>query len=123
MSHLDMIGPYPFTAQQVDNTISKLSAGNYAIGYKKHGAFIPTYIGRSDSDLKKRLKSHIENYTIQDAFFMYSYASSPKAAFEKECKNYHDFENQLLNKIHPDQPSNNSKKWHCPVISCEKSKK
>jgi hypothetical protein len=50
--------------------------------------------------------------------FKYSYAYFPKAAFEKEYENYHDFgDDKLLdNKIHPDRPDN-SKNWLCPKCS------
>ena len=37
---------------------------------------------------------------------------SSKEAYEKECKNYHDF-HALLNKIHLDRPDGAS--YHCPV--------
>jgi len=60
--------------------------------------------------LKDRLKKWVGSYKE----FKFSCASSPKAAFEKECKNYHDFggSGSLDNKIHPDRPKNSS--WQCP---------
>ncbi len=47
--------------------------------------------------------------------FKFSYATSPKAAFEKECKNYHDFggSEKLDNKQHPERPDGTN--WECPV--------
>jgi hypothetical protein len=45
------------------------------------------YVGRSDSDLKARLLSHVSSGRYKE--FKYSYATSPKAAFEKECQNFH----------------------------------
>jgi hypothetical protein len=41
--------------------------------------------------------------------------TSPKAAFEKECKNYHDFggSEKLDNKQHPERPDGTN--WECPV--------
>ena len=108
-----MEGPFVFSATKIDEEVTKKAAGNYALGYKnEESVFIVKYVGRADSDLNKRLKDHIgENYK----YFKYSYATSPKAAFEKECENYHDFgENKKLdNEIHPDRPSN-SKDWSCP---------
>ena len=74
-----------------------------------------SYVGRADTDLNDRVKDHVdEGYES----FKYSYATSPKDAFEKKCENYHDFgENKSLdNKIHPDRPNGSS--WECP--KCDK---
>lgn len=40
--------------------------------------------------------------------------TSAKAAFEKECHNYHDFggKEKLDNTIHPDRPAGSG--WKCP---------
>ena len=115
MATLNMNGPYELTIEKIDEVITKTSAGNYALGYVKNKKFIVQYVGRADSDLNDRLKDHIdEEYEM----FKYSYATSPMAAFKKECENYHDFgENKKLdNKIHPDRPDGSS--WKCP--KCDK---
>ena len=111
MATLNMNGPYELTTEKIDEVITRTSAGNYALGYVEDKKFKVRYVGRADSDLNDRLKDHIdEGYES----FKYSYATSPKAAFEKECENYHDFgENKSLdNKIHPDRPDDSS--WKCP---------
>lgn len=114
MASLNMEGPYIFTESKVNEIVTRTTAGNYALGYlNEERTFIVQYVGRADSDVRARLLQHIdEDYS----HFKYSYATSPKEAFEKECKNYHDFgeNNKLKNKIHPDRPSN-SKAWKCPV--------
>lgn len=101
---------YSFNENSINNVVTSVSAGNYALGYlNKNNEFVVQYVGRSDSDVRGRLLQHIdEGYEA----FKFSYATSPKAAFEKECKNYHDFEPRN-NKIHPDRPSN-SKSWKYP---------
>lgn len=111
MASLDMNGSYELTTAKIDENVTKTSAGNYALGQIKDKIFIVEYIGRSDNDLKKRLKDWDDNYKR----FKFSYASSPKAAFEKECKNYHDFgeKKSLDNNIHPDRPDGSN--WKCPV--------
>lgn len=111
MPRLEMNGPYDFHEKSIENEITRISAGNYALGrINKEEKFIVEYVGRSDNDVKERLKQHIgERYTK----FKYSYASSSKEAFDKECKNYHDFggSSTLNNKIHPDRPENTN--WKC----------
>mgnify|MGYP007017318806 CR=1 FL=1 len=128
MASLNMQGPYPLTKDKIDEIITKTSAGNYALGYvNEDKTFIVqyvgradidvsdrksvVYVGRADADVASRLKQHVgEKYKR----FKYSYATSPKAAFEKECHNYHDFgeSKSLDNKIHPDRPANSN--WKCP---------
>jgi hypothetical protein len=47
--------------------------------------------------------------------FQFSYAPSSRTAFEKECRNYHDFgcSYGLDNERHPAAPE--GVEWHCPV--------
>lgn len=110
MGKLNMKGSYELTNEKIDEVITKTSAGNYALGYEKEGTFYVNYVGRADSDVNGRLKKWVDSYKK----FKFSYATSPKAAFEKECENYHDFgeSKSLDNKIHPDRP--NGASWKCP---------
>lgn len=112
MASLKMNGPYLLNKDKIDEVVTETSAGIYALGYvNEKGTFIVKYVGRADSDVNARLKQHVGEKYKQ---FKYSYATSPKAAFEKECRNYHDFggSKSLDNKIHPDRPKNSS--WKCP---------
>jgi hypothetical protein len=112
---LEMIGPYDLTTNMIYEIVTRTSAGNYALGYlNAENVFIVKYVGRSDSNLNARLLQHIgEGYKK----FKYSYAQNSKEAFEKECKNYHDFgaSESLDNKIHPDRPAD--KDWKCPYCN------
>lgn len=116
MASLDMEGPYDFTEEKIDEIVTEKSAGNYALGRMKKDkktkketkTFLVSYVGRSDDDVNNRLKEHLEEKYKK---FKYSYATSPKEAFKKECKNYHDF-NPPDNKKHPDRPDNTD--WKCP---------
>lgn len=113
MPSLDMKGPYALTKSKIDEVVTKTSAGNYALGHTNdNGAFIVQYVGRSDSDVNAELKSKTNTKYKQ---FKFSYATSPKAAFEKECRNYHDFggKDKLDNDIHPARPADTD--WKCPV--------
>ena len=115
MPSLNMEGAFPFTSREVDLRITRHQAGNYALGYiDEHSVFRVQYVGRSDSDVNARIKNHLrEGYES----FKFSYATSPKAAFEKECQNYHDFGEGIANIIHPDLPDK-SKDWKCPICGC-----
>lgn len=115
MPILDMKGPFPFTSREVDLRITRHQVGNYALGYlDKQRVFHVQYVGRSDTDVNARIKDHLQEERYN--YFKFSYASSPKDAFEKECQNYHDFgeSRKLDNDIHPDLPDN-SPNWKCPV--------
>ncbi|MBE6442975.1 MAG: hypothetical protein E7022_11810 [Desulfovibrio desulfuricans] len=112
MPSLDMSGPYPLDNDTINTEVWKTSPGNYALGkINKDRKFVVSYVGRSDSDVNDRLHDHVdEKYT----HFKFSYAASPKEAFEKECENYHDFEPRD-NSIHPDRPDGCD--WKCPRCS------
>lgn len=103
MATLEMQGPYDLTQKEIDRLIPKGMIGNYAYGYKKDNVFIVQYVGRSDTDLHERIAHGINKYPL----FKFSFAKSEKEAFNKECKNWHDFggeDGSLDNKIHPDKP-------------------
>lgn len=115
MATLGMEGSYTFTSSEIDRVVTRTSPGNYALGYiDDKGSFIVQYVGRSDSDVNQELKARLDSKYKK---FKYSYATSPKAAFEKECHNYHDFggSESLDNKIHPSRPAGTN--WECPVCT------
>jgi hypothetical protein len=115
MASLDMNGPYTFSSSEIDRVVTQTSPGNYGLGYvNDKDAFVVKYVGRSDSDVNKELKARLNNIYKK---FKYSYATSPKAAFEKECHNYHDFggNKELDNEIHPSRPAGTN--WSCPVCN------
>ena len=114
MASLNMTGPYALSSDKIDQDIIKSSPGNYALGKDGEKSYMVYYVGRSDDDVNKRLKQWVgkkAKYTD----FKFSYATSAKAAFEKECQNYHDFggNTQLENEIHPQCPANTN--FKCPV--------
>lgn len=107
-----MKGYFDYDSDTIEKKVDENKMGNYAIGIiTNDGKFIPKYIGRSDKyDLIERIKSHLKEFK-DCTHFKYSYATSEKEAFEKECENYHDFKPKY-NKIHPDKPNNT--KYECP---------
>lgn len=115
MASLEMQGAYDLSNAKIDELITRISEGNYALGIinEKTNKFIVKYVGRSETDLNARLKQHVGKHPK----FKFSYASSPKEAFEKVCKNFHDFGGikKLGNNIHPTRPLNTD--WKCPCCN------
>ena len=116
MATLNMEGPYTFDLYTINHKVTKKSAGNYALGHTgKDGKFYVNYVGRSDTNLHNRLVSQLTEHPHPE--FKFSYTSSVLEAYEKECRNYHDFGgcNSLENDIHPDKPY---LICNCPVCKC-----
>jgi hypothetical protein len=110
MPNSGLFGPNPLTIGGIDSTLTGTGPGAYALGeVDNNGTFIISYVGRSDADLKERLKCHVGNY----ASFKYAFFPSAAAAFQKECELFHDFgETALDNHVHPARPENSQVK--CP---------
>lgn len=104
---------YDYSNNEMNANVAPNKIGNYALGYaKENGRFVPEYVGRYDSDLLERLKSHIDEYDDYKSF-KFCYKKTVKEKFELECKNYHDFLNNLDNDIHPRRPD--GKDYPCPI--------
>lgn len=105
-------GPFKLSKDEINRVVKGIGPGAYALGsLNSNELLIVKRIGRSDSDLNKRLHSYVGKYT----YFKCDFFPSKKAAFEKECNLYHDF-NPPDNKIHPDRPDDTS--YSCPVDGC-----
>ena len=55
MGPLQMSGSFPLDDAMIDETVSRTSPGNYALGYMDGDTFVVFYVGRSDSDVRRRL--------------------------------------------------------------------
>lgn len=107
---LRMRGPYKLDTATIDAEVIRKSPGNYILGRRNlEGKFRAGYVGRSDSDIGFLLKSRAR--VTKQLLFKFSYAKSPEAAFERECKLYHDL-SALGNHSHPTRPKNTD--WQCP---------
>jgi hypothetical protein len=101
-------GPYRLTYEGINEAVSRQSAGVYALGANDpSGHFQVKHVGRSDADIRAKLRDCIGS----DIMFKFSFFSSPRAAFEKECELFHDFK-PPGNRIHPGRPKGAS--WECP---------
>lgn len=98
--------PYRMTPDVIRAAVQKNRPGAYILGDEVHGRFVFKYVGRSDHCLQTRLLTHGLLYHCP--YFIFSYATTAKEAFELESKWWHDCINtgvQLINRIHPDSPS------------------
>ncbi|MGE5416127.1 MAG: hypothetical protein ACM3UZ_05070 [Acidobacteriota bacterium] len=110
MASLNMKGPFHLSEGEIDKQVTEKGPGNFALAYKDGDGYLRVcYIGRSDSDVNSQLKHWVGK--TRRPYFKYSYASSPQAAFEKECNSYHDF-SPSDNNSHPARPA--STNWKCP---------
>ena len=117
MAETGLFGAYKFTQDNIDKYCATAGIGVYALDKTKDGNFTVAYVGRSDSDLPGRLAKHLgKGYQ----YFKYGYFETTLAAFERECRIYHDF-NPPDNDIHPDAPDGTS--YTCPVGGCARAKK
>jgi hypothetical protein len=81
MRSLGMSGSYPLSDQGIDETLTRISPGNYALGYMDGDSFTVCYVGRSDSDLRSRLHEWVGRPSRYDRYAPASkapWASRPK---------------------------------------------
>ena len=103
-------GPYALIEPTVENKVTKVSPGAYAVGARRGNSFYIQLVGRSDVDVKSQLRKHIGKYEL----FKFEYFDSAEAAFTRECELYHTF-NQPQGRLtagHPQRPANVT--WQCP---------
>jgi hypothetical protein len=71
LGSLGMSGSYPLNDEAIDAALNQKSPGNYALGYLDDDAFVVFYVGRSASDVRRRLHewvgmpSRFERYAPQ----------------------------------------------------------
>lgn len=79
------------------------------------GTFSPFYVGRSDTDVRKRVACH--EHSARFTHFRVRLSTSPTEAYNLECHCWHALRDggRLINQHHPDVPV-----WaqcHCPYCS------
>lgn len=106
MKKSGLIGPYPLNFDSINEVITRPAPGAYALGFvDPAGKFCVSHIGRSDTDVREKLRSNIG----AGSMFKYKTFDNCRAAFEKECQLFHDFSPRGL---HPARPAGT--KWECP---------
>jgi hypothetical protein len=78
-----MSGPFRLDDGVIDAMVNQTSPGNYALGYLAGDTFLVFYVGRSDSDLRRRLHEWV------GAPSQYArYASSARASWGARRRGY-----------------------------------
>lgn len=110
------------TSQVVRFLVPPGALGVYLLGHggPANMTFFPTYIGRSDSSLRKRLLAH--DKTRQVTYFRVRFCETPKEAFLFECLYWHALKEEpgILNQRHPNAPARSG--LQCPYCSCQMGK-
>lgn len=109
MAESGLFGSYPLTTEKINEVVTGVGPGAYALGYDSSDgkSFYIQRVGRSDTNLNKRLHDHVGNYKR----FKYGYANTIEDAYYAECRLYHDF-NPPDNFIHPDAPDGTNLSCH-----------
>ena len=71
---LEMSGSYPLSDSVVDEILTRVSPGNFALGYMDGDSFSVFFVGRSDSDVRERLHEWVGMPSQREKF-----ASNAKA--------------------------------------------
>jgi hypothetical protein len=108
MVNTGLLGPYRLTFDAIDAIVVERGPGVFALGRAdRDGRFCVSHVGRSDADLRSRLRDFIGS----DSLFKYGYSSSPEAAFHRECGLFHDIA-PPRSLVHPGRMQGTS--WECP---------
>ena len=101
-------GPFPLSFDTIEEIVAAGRPGVFALGSKDDsGRFAIMSIGRSDVDVKERLRECIGAGT----FFKFDYFQSEREAFERECELFHDIR-PPGNFVHPGRPKGTT--LRCP---------
>lgn len=107
---------HALTDVKIDEAVRLTSPGSFALGYLESGAFIASYATHpSCSAIPAPALGPVG--VVRDSgytHFEFSYAPSRKAAFDGECRAYHDFGGSygsLDNEQHPAPPE--GVPWMC----------
>lgn len=68
LQSLAMSGSYPLSDEAIDEAMTRTSPGNYALGYMDGDMFSVFYVGRSDSDVRRRLHEWVGMPSGYDRF-------------------------------------------------------
>jgi hypothetical protein len=107
---------HSITKENIEFEVPK-EPGCYVL-YRSTGAvFEVYYTGRADYDLTDRLRDYIGTRYL---YFRFLNLPNRKAAFEMECKVYHNLK-PVDNVIHPD--ASDGTNYTCPMAGCPRAQR
>jgi hypothetical protein len=83
--------------------VRALIPAGYIGTYQLYSGGFVTYVGRSDTDLRRRLTQHADAKRAE--FFIYDIHYTAEQAFTVECSLFHNTYRLTSNKIHPATPA------------------
>lgn len=100
-------GSFPLTVESIDKEVKFIAPGTFGLGVlNSDGRFMMLFVGRSDSDVRKTLKTYVGKANR----FKFECYDDPAQAFQKECELFH-FVKPKANKIHPQRMAGSD--WRC----------
>ena len=103
-----LYGPYPLRQETIKDLLIFASPGTYVLGDTDAEGFHPRCVGRSDFDVAARIREYVGAYSE----FKFAYCETARAAFERECRLYHEFAPSLDSQLHPSRRAYSD--WRCP---------
>lgn len=108
MATTTLLGPMRLAYDEITDSLPRIAPGVFAVGHRgPDDRFYVDYIGRSDKDLRDKLRGLIGSGSL----FKFRYTANGEAAFHMECELFHDFK-PAGNRMHPDRPAGTN--WECP---------
>lgn len=104
-----MAGPFRLTASNVESHTWPDRPGVYVLKQSRDGP--PRYVGRSDSDVRRRLNTQARETGYK--FFTVEHKKTALDAWKREAHLYHYHKRKLDNDVHPNPPKGHS----CPRCS------
>jgi hypothetical protein len=107
MSTSTLLGPHRLDFDEIEAHVPRVTPGVFVTGHLNYqDKFLMKAIGRSDCDLRTGLRELIGS----GGHFLYCVTPTSKAAFEEECRLFHELRPNTP--IHPVRSEN--KNWTCP---------
>lgn len=113
MASLGLYGPHPLDHDSINTHVDRTGIGCYAHGSLNAGGGVSVKrIGRSDTNLNRRIHDYVGNYP----HFKYGFFKTVRECYEHECRMWHEFQPKD-NPLHPDKPDGCD--YPCPVAGCQ----
>lgn len=101
-----MAGDFPLTSSSIEEHSWPGWAGAYILKHTKGGP--PRYVGRSDTNITRRLKEQARDKDY--SYFRVEHKDTALDAWVREANLYHRHKNKLDNEDHPNPPEG----YSCP---------